>query len=147
MKLFFLVLSFLLIISLYKTSNSTVHNNLKPVTDSIPAHLLGNFIDDYDIHYTISDSLWIQHPDVKYHILKWNTKEQYILARNDAANPSEAGLYTRIDYMSFTGMKPWLWGFCLAVYNAKSTTIAETAAQADRQNPKKGCKGFPFSRL
>ena len=74
-------------------------NYSNPSHDSIPSFLSGNFTDDYDIRYTISDSIWIQHPNVKYHILKWNTKDQYIIARNDAANPSEAGLYTRIDYM------------------------------------------------
>lgn len=139
---------FLLFAIISHTFESKAGDNYSnPSPDSIPSFLLGNFTDDYSIRYTISDSVWIQHPNVKYHILNWNIKEQYIIARNDAANPSETGLYTRIDYMSFSGMKPWLWGFCLTIYNAKSTTIAETTIQADRQNPKKGCNGFPFSRM
>ena len=107
----------------------------------------GNFTDDYGIRYSISDKLWMQHPNIKYHIIRWNDKEQYLIAKNDAKNPSEAGLYTRIDYMLFQHMEPFTWGFCLTVYNAKTDKEAATNAQADRQNPKIGCGGFPFSRM
>ncbi len=122
-------------------------STVKLVTDSIPAHVLGNFMDDYGIRYTVTDTLWTQHSGINYHIIKWNIKEQYLIARNDKNNPSEAGLYTRIDYMSFEKMEPFLWGFCLTVYNAATDTEAETKIQADRQNPKKGCAGYPFSRM
>jgi len=107
----------------------------------------GNFTDDYGIRYSISDKLWMQHPNIKYHIIRWNDKEKYLIARNDTNNPSEAGLYTRIDYMFFQHMEPFTWGFCLTVYNAKTEKEAATKAQADRQNPKIGCGGFPFSRM
>lgn len=115
--------------------------------DTVPADLKGKFTDDYGIRYEISDSLWTQLPKIRYHILQWNVKDQFIIARNDAANPSDTGLYTRIDYMRFENMEPWRWGFCLTVYNARATTVAETTAPADRQNPGKGCNGFPFSRM
>lgn len=114
---------------------------------SIPSLIEGKFIDDYGIRYTINDTLWTQHPGINYHIIKWNIKEQYIIAANDSKNPGEAGLYTRIDYMSFENMEPFRWGFCLTVYDAKTDTEAETKAKADRQNPRKGCGGFPFSRM
>lgn len=111
-------------------------------------HLLtGNFKDDYGIRYTINDTLWTQHPNAAYHIIKWNKEEQYIVARNDKKNPGDAGLYSRIDYMRFDNMQPWLWGFCLTSYNASSAEEAEKTASADRLNPKKGCNGFPFSRM
>jgi hypothetical protein len=116
-------------------------------TNSMPALVAGNFTDDYSIRYTINDSLWVQHPNIKYHIIQWNSSEQYLLAKNDNNNPSEAGLYTRIDYMTFQNMEPYKWGFCLTVYNAKTKKEAVTKAQADRQNPRKGCGGFPFSRM
>lgn len=115
--------------------------------DKAPEMFTGKFTDDYGIKYTITDSVWTQHPRTKYHIIKWNTKDQYIVAKNDAANPGEGGLYTRIDYMQFSNMEPWKWGFCLSVYNATTDAIAETTAKGDRQNPKKGCNGFPFSRM
>lgn len=107
----------------------------------------GNFTDDYGIRYSISDTVWMQHPNIKYHIIRWNDKENYLIARNDRSNPSEGGLYTRIDYMPFQNMEPFKWGFCLTVYNAKTHKEAATKAQADRQNPKIGCGGFPFSRM
>ena len=127
----------------YKAECSTY----KPSIDTIPTFLLGNFTDDYDIRYTITDSLWTQHKGINYHIIEWNAKEQYIIAHNDNNNPSEKGLYTRIDYMTFQNMAPFLWGFCLTVYDAKTKEEAVTKAKADRQNPKKGCGGYPFSRM
>lgn len=138
---------FILFISLTHNSKGSTYSTGKFVADSIPAHILGNFIDDYGIRYSITDTLWTQQPGINYHITKWNTAAQYIIARNDKNNPGEAGLYTRIDYMSFEKMEPFLWGFCLTVYNATTETEAETKAQADRQNPKKGCVGYPFSRM
>lgn len=112
-----------------------------------PAFLIGNFTDDYQINYTISDSLWIQHPKTKYHIIKWNKEKQYVVARNDVGNKTDGNQYTRIDYMQFTGMEPFLWGFCLTNYNAATEKLAEETAAADRANPKKGCNGYPFSRM
>lgn len=116
-------------------------------SNDVSGELLGNFMDDYGIRYSITDSLWTQHPSSKYHILRWNVKEQYIIARNDDKNPGDKGLYTRIDYMKFTNMEPFLWGFCLSAFNAKTDSLAEASGHADRENPKKGCNGFPFSRM
>jgi len=59
--------------------------------ETIPAGLKGNFMDDYGIKYTINDTLWVQHPRTRYHIIKWNVKEQYLVARNDGTNPGEGG--------------------------------------------------------
>ena len=133
--------------SVNKAECSVKKNCSSISTDSIPAKVLGNFIDDYGIRYSITDSLWTQHPGINYHIIKRDTKEQYLLAKNDNNNPGEANLYTRIDYMWFENMKPFLWGFCLIVYDAKTIAEAEIKAKADRQNAKKGCGGFPFSRM
>ena len=115
--------------------------------DSIPTFLKGDFIDDYGIRYTIDDSLWFQLPGARYHIIKWNPVEQYLVARNDDRNPAESGLFSRIDYMRFENMEPFIWGFCLTVYNAKSSFEADTSRSANRLNPRKGCNGFPFSRM
>jgi hypothetical protein len=119
----------------------------KKITDTIPAMVKGIFMDDYGIRYSVTDTLFIQFPDVKYHIISWDTTAQYLLARNDDKNPSEPGLYTRIDYMRFNNMTPFLWGFCLTTYNAKTIEEAKTKAKADRENPRKGCNGYPFSRM
>ena len=103
------------ILTFIERENRIFQTNNYVVTDSLPQNLKGDFMDDYGIRYRISDRLWIQHPNIKYHIIRCNTKEQYIIARNDHQNSSEAGLYTRIDYMSFTNMAPYGWGFCLTV--------------------------------
>jgi hypothetical protein len=145
--LLFPLLPFLLCSFFIKDHPSSLPAAPSSVQDSIPVLFKGQFADDYDIRYTITDSVWIQHPNARYHILKWNTGEQYIIARNDEANPSEKGLYSRIDYMQFNSMEPWLWGFCLTIYNAKSDSLAEVQAVADRKNPRKGCNGYPFSRM
>ncbi|RYU95072.1 hypothetical protein [Emticicia agri] len=120
--------------------------NLQAQTKA-PEMLKGNFMDDYKITYTINDTLWTQKPNAKYHIIKWNEKEQYLIARNDKNNPADGGLYTRIDYMTFENMSPFLWGFCLSAYNAQTEAQAEAVKIADRANPRKGCNGFPFSRM
>jgi len=116
-------------------------------SSSIPQFLKGKFIDDYGIQYTISDSLWFQQPNAKYHIIRCNEKEGYLIVRNGANNKSNPGMYSRIDYMTFEGMDPWKWGFCLSVYDAKTDSSAEKGYKADKLNPRKGCNGFPFSRM
>lgn len=112
-----------------------------------PEFALGNFTDDYKITYAINDTLWVQYPNTKYRIIKWNPEMQYLIAKNDSNNKADANKYTRIDYMTFTGMEPFKWGFCLTVYDAESDKIAEETAYVDRKNPKKGCNGYPFSRM
>lgn len=112
-----------------------------------PQFALGTFTDDYGISYIINDTLWVQNSKTKYHIIKWNPEKQYLVAKNDVGNITDGNKYTRIDYMTFNGMAPYLWGFCLTNYNAETDAIAEQTAAADRQNPKKGCNGYPFSRM
>lgn len=139
-----ILLMFLVSCQVFKQSGNLP---LKKTIQSIPTLLQGNFIDDYGIRYTINDTLWIQHASIKYHIISWDTAAQFLIASNDDHNPSEAGLYTRIDYIYFSNMAPFHWGFCLTNYDAATIEEAKTAIQADRQNPKKGCNGYPFSRM
>ncbi|MEO6977438.1 MAG: hypothetical protein ABI113_03635 [Mucilaginibacter sp.] len=110
-------------------------------------YMLGSFEDDYQIRYKITDTLWLQLSNTRFHIIKWNLEKKYIIAKNDAKNPGEGGLYTRIDYMTFDNMAPWKWGYCLTAYNAPTDAAAEATAAADRGNPMKGCGGYPFSRM
>jgi hypothetical protein len=143
----YILYSLLIILSLASNSCTPAKAVHAASTQRMPAMLKGNFVDDYDIHYTVNDSLFFMLPKAKYHILRWDTAGQYFIARNDMANPSEKGLYSRIDYMYFEHMEPWKWGFCLTVYDAPDDKTAETQAIADRKNPRKGCNGYPFSRM
>jgi len=132
-----------LILLLIITANTEpVHTN-----STIPGWMKGRFSDDYGNNYTISDSLFFMEPKAKYHIIRWDSSGQFILTHNNENNPSEKGLYTRIDYMQFPGIKPFEWGFCLTVYDAVDTLSAVAAPQAKREIPQKGCNGFPFSRM
>jgi len=135
----------LLILAFANCKGPSKINDASP--EAIPADMLGDFKDDYNISYTITEKEWIQHPDARYHLISYNEKEQYFVARNDEKNPSEAGLYSRIDVMYFQNMGPFHWGFCLTAYKAKTAEEAIATAAADRNNPKKGCGGFPFSRM
>jgi hypothetical protein len=114
---------------------------------TVPAYLLGKFTDDYGITYNITNTVWEQEPGGKYTILKYDSTMQYFIAKNITAGSKEAGLYARIDVMKFENMAPYTWGFCYTVYQAKTFAKAKEAAAADRQNPRKGCGGFPFSRM
>ena len=127
----------------FSQSVGTTHS----IRTRLPTLLKGTFEDDYEIKYTINDSLWIQQPNAKYHIINCDTTEQYLLVQNDKANKTDGGLFTRIDYMNFTAMEPFRWGFCLTIYNANTLEKAKATAIADRKNPKVGCSGFPFSRM
>ena len=137
------IVLFLLILFLLKNYGQVKHIDQQMP----PIALMGNFVDDYEIHYKINDTLWLQYPRTRFHIIKWNTAKQYLIARNDDHNPGEGGLYTRIDYMQLDDMAPWKWGYCLTAYSAASDSIAEATVEADRNNPMKGCNGFPFSRM
>ena len=119
----------------------------KHSSDTIPSFIKGSFSDDYGIGYVVSDTLWKQLPRAQYHIIESNAAGQYLIARNGSGNSTEPGLFSRIDYMRFNNMAPYEWGFCYTVYKASSVEEARNATPADRQNPRKGCNGFPFSRM
>tara|TARA_R110000868_G_scaffold410693_1_gene699763 strand:- start:3103 stop:3540 length:438 start_codon:yes stop_codon:yes gene_type:complete len=124
-------------------------NSPKQEMDSlkIPEFLLGEFIDDYGVKYSISDSILTMEGHTKLHILEWNLEEKYFVGQNDSLNPYDPLLFTRIDWMKFENMLPFEWGFCMSAYNAPSLDSAKVASSADRENPKTGCGGYPFSRM
>ena len=104
-------------------------------------------MDDYGIRYSISDSIWRQHPGTLYHIDYWDSTGQFIIAQNDDSNPGDPGKWTRIDWTIFEDSEPYLWGFCITIYDAPSSIVAAAAIPALRDTPKTGCNGFPFSRM
>ncbi|MDX1438608.1 MAG: hypothetical protein R3284_01780 [Rubricoccaceae bacterium] len=117
------------------------------VGTNAPEYILGAFADDYSITYSISEDAWIQHPNTVYHIRKWQVDEQYVIAQNAPDNPSAPRMWTRIDWIELDGMQPYTWAYCISVYDAPSAESAEEVTIADRENPRTGCNGFPFSRM
>jgi hypothetical protein len=112
-----------------------------------PADLLGTFEDDYGIRYTISPSSWRQGSGIEYHVVAWDPAGRSLIARNDEANPSGGGRWTRIDWVRLEDMAPWTWAYCMTVYDAATRDAAGSAPAADRASPRTGCNGFPFSRM
>lgn len=115
--------------------------------DRIPTEFLGRFMDDYGIRYEITETVWAQGSEARFHIVEWDLEKEYLVARNDSENPTEPGLWTRIDFVRLEADSEYPWAFCYAVYDATTRAEAESAAQSDRETPRTGCNGFPFSRL
>ncbi len=124
-----------------------------PRGPAAPPSLLGDFIDDYGDRFTISATEWVQHPDsgyrntARYHILRWDSAGQFLIAQNDSANPGAPGRWSRIDWLPLAGMPPWNWAFCLSAYDAPTAQAAAATTIARRDTPKTGCNGYPFSRM
>lgn len=112
-----------------------------------PASLLGTWADDYGSRHLISDTVWAHDGANRYHILRWDSAGQHAIARNAATNPEQAGLFTRIDWMRLDSMAPYVWAFCLTVWDAPTADSAARATTARRDTPRTGCGGFPFTRL
>lgn len=112
-----------------------------PVDSGPPALVLGEFQDDYGNSFTVSAEVWIQHPHGRYTVDRWVPKRQYMIARNPD------GEWARIDWLELDGAEPWTWGFCLSAWNADSPKAAEAVEVVDREDPRTGCNGWPFSRM
>jgi hypothetical protein len=112
-----------------------------------PAFFVGAFEDDYGERYSVSATEWVQLPRGRYHSVRWNVAEQYLIAQNDSTNRGAPGRWTRIDWLELTGMPPYSWGFCYSAFNAVSTAQAESTMVVHREAPRTGCNGYPFSRM
>lgn len=112
-----------------------------------PQSLLGGFVDDYGGSHDISDTLWRHGQAARYQIVRWDTAGRFLIARNDEANPSDGGLWTRIDWMPLEAMAPYRWAFCMSAYRAPTADSAAAVSIADRTTPRTGCNGFPFTRM
>lgn len=136
----------LLLLSLIASCHSP-HKMAAQSLQQIPVTIIGSFKDDYGSTYQINNKEWIQDVKIKYHLLQYSKEGNYFIAQNDKDNRTAPGLYTRIDIMYFEKMEPWKWGYCLTAYKAATIEDAIKTAAADRSNPRKGCNGFPFSRM
>jgi hypothetical protein len=127
---------------------TTMTSTTSPAPVELPEGVMrGAFLDDYGNRFEISDTLFAQQPHGRFHIVEWHVRDQFVVARNDDANPSDGGRWTRIDWMRFDGMAPYTWGFCLTAYKAPTREAARATAAADRSTPRTGCNGYPFSRM
>jgi hypothetical protein len=116
-------------------------------SNTSPALLLGRFVDDYGSQYDITSTTWRQGAHAEYSIEKWNAAGGYLIAQNAQTNPSDAGLWTRIDWVRLDGMAPYTWAYCYSAYKAPTAAAAESVSIARRATLKTGCNGYPFSRM
>lgn len=114
---------------------------------SVPTLLIGRFVDDYGISHVITDTSWSLGGRDRYRIVFSNDSAQYLIAQNDSSNIADPGKWTRIDWIPLANMPPYEWAFCLIEYQADSRAGAEANTAADREHPRAGCNGFPFSRM
>lgn len=112
-----------------------------------PSFLLGDFQDDYGARFTVSPNDFFQRSRNHYRIVKWDVDGQYLIARNDSLNTSDANKWTRIDWIKLNGMAPFEWAFCFTAYKAATRAEAESTPAANRDTPLTGCNRFPFSRM
>lgn len=117
------------------------------VMHSPPPEILGAFEDDYGSSFRIQPGAWHHGSHSTYDVVEWNVAEQYLVARNAARNRSAPGLWTRIDWMPLQNMAPYTWAYCLSAYEAPTRAAAAETRIADRNVPKTGCNGHPFSRM
>lgn len=109
--------------------------------------MVGAFEDDYGSRHTITAGAWTHEAYATYQVVRWRADGAYLVARNDAANPEDAGRWTRIDWMRLSGMEPYAWAFCIGTWNAATAEEAAAADVADRSTPRTGCGGHPFTRM
>lgn len=112
-----------------------------------PPGLMGAWADDYGSRHQVGDSLWSHDGSNKYEILRWDSAGQFAIARNAASNGADAGRFTRIDWMRLDDMAPFVWAFCLSIWDAPTADSAARVTLARRDTPRTGCGGFPFTRL
>ncbi len=114
---------------------------------SVPDYLSGTFEDDYGITYSISDSLFAMGDHTRIYIKEWNFEEQFFVGQNDSSNIYDPLLYSRVDWMEFENMNEFEWGFCMSAYNEPTLDSARVINTVNRETPRTGCSGYPFSRM
>ena len=132
---------------LFRMARVAIHCIPCALAAQAPAALLGTWADDYGSRHAISDTLWAHDGANRYQILRWDSGGQFLVARNAATNPGQPGRFTRIDWLRLEGMTLYIWGFCLSTWDAPSADSAARVATAQRDTPRTGCGGFPFTRL
>ncbi len=112
-----------------------------------PEALIGEFEDDYGERYSVTQHSWSGPGSATMEIVSWDAENRSLLLRNDPEDASYSGMWTRIDWVELDEMPPFEWAYCFTTYDAESLQEAAVATPADRENPRTGCNGFPFSRM
>lgn len=120
---------------------ASTHSPIAP-----PAALLGAFTDDYDTHYRISGSSFAEGRSV-YRIIEWRPQEQYLIAQNADTNRTDAGKFSRFDWVMLGDQGAYRWGYCHSAWKAPSADSARATRVVDPANPRVGCNKHPYTRM
>ncbi|NRB48148.1 MAG: hypothetical protein HRU41_10785 [Saprospiraceae bacterium] len=115
--------------------------------ESLPAFLIGEFEDDYGVHYQIDQQVFRLLPNDKFHIKGVNKAEGFLILQNDSLNTYAPSLFTRIDYQKLKNMDPYEWAFCFSSFEEVSVEDATNKVNTQKTDLMTGCNGFPFSRM
>ena len=115
--------------------------------ESLPTFLVGEFEDDYGVHYQIDQQVFRLLPNDKFHIISVNKADGFLILQNDSLNTYAPSLFTRIDYQKLNDMKPFEWAFCFSSFKEESVKNAINKVNTQKTDLMKGCNGFPFSRM
>lgn len=115
-----------------------------PLAGQSPTSIRGEWLDDYGSRHRITDSTWQHHSNL-YRIVRHEAEAGFVVAWQDRGDSTPS--WTRIDLIRLDSMPPWRWGFCLTTWTAPSADSAAATTPADRQHPRTGCGGFPFTRM
>ncbi len=135
----------LVIVALVAAGCSTTKVGRQVRSDTPSMLVVGTFVDDYDISYEISESVWAQ-GTTRYNVQAWHNGDQFLIAQVDPSHATDGGKWVRIDWMPLRS-GDFTWAFCYTVYDATNAAEAASRAPADRSNPRTGCGGYPFSRM
>jgi hypothetical protein len=126
-------------------SHAIAQTSQRPGGDP-PQLVLGRFVDDYGTRYEVTPTTFRHGSRTRYRITEWHVRERFFVAQQEPDSTGHAP-WVRVDWMEFSEMPPYTWGYCFTVYDATTAAAARSAAPADRDAPRTGCGGFPFSRM
>lgn len=104
----------------------------------------GHYIDNYGGVQDVLDHYWIS-GQYAFQICSVDNVKHQIIALNEAGNQSDAGKFSRFDWVRYSNR---LW-YCQTVFNASTEAEAAAAPPADPADPRiGGCGGkFEWSSL
>ena len=113
-----------------------------------PPFMLGHFVDDYGIPYSITRDAWVQGRAGRYTVVEWDPEARWALLRSGSASASGSEVWTRIDWVELGGPgQEYPWAYCYGAYDQPDAEAARSAPASRRDSPRTGCNGFPFSRM
>lgn len=120
---------------------------ISPQTRDVPpTALLGAFLDDYDTQYRISATTFVEGRSA-YRIIEWRPQEQYFIAQNADTNRTDAGKFSRFDWVMLGEQGAYSWGYCHSAWKAPSADSARATRVVDPANPRVGCNKHPYTRM